>query len=112
MIRNTYCATALLYDSQWIDNSLLDEMILEKWKSEFAGKPVDIEFYKDGDQLMVKWKTLLLVPDDTYYLDMEIDAEADVSGKVVKINAIPSISITGVRNDDEGFSKIRRWKRV
>lgn len=104
----TYCATALKYGSSWIKDETLDYLTIDKYKSKFGGHDVEFKFYKEGDDLMVKWRTKLLIPEDVYYIDMEMSAEMDVEGLVVNISEIKQVNICP-HHADVGAKKIKRF---
>lgn len=105
-MKNEYCATLLQYGSVWVEDDILDSLLNKELPSNFGGHDVVLNFYRDGQDLMVKWKTKLLIPENTYYIDAEINAEVEGT-KVVGISGVPLIVISGVHNSKDA-KKIRR----
>lgn len=106
----TYCATFLRLNSRGFREEAISNLDGETFNSKFANKKVKLKFYKEGDSIMVVWKSPVLIPEDSYYLDCGLMGEQnEVDGVVEKITGVADIKLTPTMDDPEGVQKVRSY---
>lgn len=106
----TYCATLLRFDSKGFRREAIENLDGEVFNSKFANRNIKLICYKEDDAIMVRWKSPVLVPENTYYLDCTIaGAQNEVDGFVESISDILMISLVPNMDDPEGVQKVRSF---
>lgn len=106
-MKTTYCATAFM-DGDWVSDEVIDDLLSEEIVTNFANIATPMTFYREGEHIMVKWKSNILLPPDQYYVDMELKGKANLENVLVKVTSIPRLLISTEHADSEA-KKIRRY---
>jgi len=107
--RTTYCATLLILGDFW-KKEQVEDLLEEEIETSFGDKKIPCKLYVDGEHLMIRFKSAVKIPLNTYYIDAELDGTLnDATQTVEKINSVLSLSVTPL-HADQGAIPINKYE--